>query len=222
MLWTGGKDSALAFELCRQDCEIVRLVTFVPLTGQPFRAHPLAAMRAQAESIGLPHQCIEVDEPYRVSYVAAIRQLREEGVEVLITGDIAPVDGYPNWISECAEGICQVMLPLWAVPREQLLAQLQARGFEAVITLAYHRHFGADSPVGKPLDAAMIERFRAIASEPPFDLCGENGEYHSCVLDAPYFRWPVALTGARQEQTQEYDYLVWQGAERSEDPAFAG
>lgn len=102
VLWTGGKDSVLALFESLRHFSIDRLVTFVPKPRHRFYAHPLELMNAQAESIGLPHQCLTVKEPFKDSYQKALSGLAQGGIDTVITGDIAPVDGQPNWINECA------------------------------------------------------------------------------------------------------------------------
>ena len=99
VLWTGGKDSSLAsYEGKLLGYEAGSLVTFV-LRGVEFRTHPLGFMRYQADALGIPHYTMEVTEPFEEGYKKAIRSLKEKhGVNTLITGDIAEVRGYPNWI----------------------------------------------------------------------------------------------------------------------------
>ena len=99
LLWTGGKDGALALHEARTaGISITQLITFAPETPQ-FRAHPLPLVKAQAKALRLPHRTIIIAEPYRESYIAAIRSLKEKhDVNALVTGDIAEVGGFPNWI----------------------------------------------------------------------------------------------------------------------------
>ena len=55
VLWTGGKDSALALHEARLNgCRVRCLVTFA--SPEPnFLAHPLAFMKLQATALALPH-----------------------------------------------------------------------------------------------------------------------------------------------------------------------
>jgi diphthamide synthase (EF-2-diphthine--ammonia ligase) len=101
VLWTGGKDSSLAFYKAKAaGYDIVGLVTFVPLDGE-FLAHPLSFMKYQAEALGVPHYAVEIREPFKASYEQAISSLKEKyDIDTLVTGDIAEVDGLPNWSSE--------------------------------------------------------------------------------------------------------------------------
>lgn len=193
VLWTGGKDSFLALQSSRKQGITVRaLVTFVP--PQPsFRAHPIQLMQAQAAALQIPHRPIAITPPFDVSYSLAFRALREEGVTTLITGDIAEVDGFESWVVERAnpEGL-QVRRPLWHRERAGLLQEVLDERIRAVITAARDPPLGADW-VGTPLDEGAVDRLRKVAKTSPLDLCGENGEYHTMVVDGPGFRAPIRL-----------------------------
>ena len=103
VLWTGGKDSALALHEAQiAGCSVRCLVTFAP--PQPaFLAHPLSIMALQAQALALPHLVWPVREPFADDYEAGVRWLKEtRGIDTVITGDIAEVAGHPNWIRERA------------------------------------------------------------------------------------------------------------------------
>ena len=46
----------------------------------------------------------------------------------------------------------------------------------------------------------------------PIDACGEQGEYHTWVLDAPFFKEPVQLEGTRVVDADKYCYLTYEQA----------
>ncbi len=101
MLWTGGKDSAMAlFEAERNGCAVRCLVTFAP-PKPTFLAHPLAFIELQAQALELPHHLLSVNESFERAYEVGLSRLRDEmGCDCVVTGDIAEVHGHPNWIRE--------------------------------------------------------------------------------------------------------------------------
>ena len=113
VLWTGGKDSALALQVSLNLHHIRRLICFVPVEGRQFYAHPTELMELQAQKIGMPIEFVPISEPYKQSYRQQIEAIRDTGIKVLITGDISTVGGMPNWIEEVAEGLVAVHKPLW-------------------------------------------------------------------------------------------------------------
>lgn len=190
VLWTGGKDCALALALVRDaGMHVDVLVTLAP-PGAAFRAHPLPVLAAQAVSLGVPHRVIEIEPPYDAAYRRAFERLGAEGFTHLVTGDIDRVEAMPNWVRQCAAGLdVEVLTPLWSRNREELLDEVRRRGFHVVISCV--RPPLPSSLCGRPLDAAAIDVIRAAGA----DLCGENGEYHTLVLDGPGFARPVVLDG---------------------------
>jgi diphthine-ammonia ligase len=193
VLWTGGKDSALA--LHRSPPSSVReLVTFVPPEAH-FQAHDLELMSWQARALGLPHRRMIVDLPYRQGYERALAELLASGIECVVTGDIAPVDGHPNFVAECAASVgMNVSLPLWDVDRRAHLQEIVELGFDVVLTLVNEPWLDA-TWVGRHLDARALRELDQLSVRNGLDQAGENGEYHSMVLGGPGFQAALEVTG---------------------------
>ena len=207
VLWTGGKDSALAFQVSLNLYDIRRLVCFVPEDGRQFYAHPTELMELQAQKIGTPIEFVPISEPYKPSYRRQIKAIRDTGIEVLITGDISTVGGMPNWIEEVAEGLVEVYKPLWKLDRHAILDMLTANKYKVICSLAYKKHF-QQTITGRYFDAELISELKEL----PIDACGEQGEYHTWVLDAPFFKAPVQLEGTRIVEMEKYCYLTYKRA----------
>ena len=207
VLWTGGKDSALALQVSLNLYDIRRLVCFVPADNRQFYAHPTPLMELQAQKIGIPIAFMPISEPYQSGYRQQIRSLRDDGIEVLITGDISTVDGMPNWIEEVAAGLVEVYKPLWELDRHAILDTLISNEFKVICSLAYKKYFQS-TIAGRYLDAELISELKQL----PIDACGEQGEYHTWVLDAPFFKAPLQLEGTRVVDTAEYCYLTYERA----------
>lgn len=188
MLWTGGKDSALAmYEATQTGYDIRCLVTFAPPEGD-FLAHPLSVIKLQAKAIGLPHYVLPISAPFESGYEVALGRLKNEmGIECVVTGDIAHVDGQPNWIRErCRPVGLDVHTPLWGRARHALLRQLLDSGFMVRFSCVDTRRLDAHW-VGRELDDAAIEELQGVRERNGLDLCGEQGEYHTLVVDGPMF-----------------------------------
>ena len=205
VLWTGGKDSALALHRSLNLYDIKTLICFVPADNRQFYAHPRQFITLQAQKIGIPIEFVSISEPYKLSYRRQIEAIRDTGIEVLITGDISTVDGMPNWIDEVATGLVGVEKPLWELDRGAILDTLASDQFEVVCSLSYKKHFQT-TIAGKSLDLELISQLKQL----PIDPCGEQGEYHTWVLDAPFFKAPVQLEGTRIVDTPEYCYLTYE------------
>ena len=175
VLWSGGKDCSLAhYRAVLAGLDVCCLVTFVPPDAR-FLAHPIAVMQSQAEALGLPHLVLEVTEPYMDSYRAGIRRLNDDyGIDTLITGDIAEVDGYPNWIRQCCEGTSvSVFTPLWGMSRTEILDDLINNGFDIVFSCIEQSVLSPDW-LGKQLNKATFEDLHNLSRENEMDPCGES------------------------------------------------
>ena len=188
MLWTGGKDSSMALYEAGQDGYCVRcLVTFAP--PEPgFLAHPLRFIKMQAQALALPHYVVPITAPFEKSYETGLSRLRDEmGIDCVVTGDIAEVDGNPNWIRERSRPVgMNVHTPLWGRDRNTLLRQLLDRGIKARFSCVKTRWLDEDW-IGRELNDSAIADLRIIRERTSLDLCGEEGEYHTLVIDGPQF-----------------------------------
>ena len=195
VLWTGGKDSSLAlYESEMMGCRINCLLTFAP-SQERFLAHPLALMKLQAQALVLPHVVVAVEEPFERSYENAIASVKEErGIDALVTGDIGEVAGHdPNWMAD-RSGHCGVDLfrPLWHRDRLELLNRLLSLGFKAVFSCVKRPWFTQEW-LGSELSHGSLERLCELAERTGLDVGGEQGEYHTWVLDGPGFEKSIRM-----------------------------
>ncbi len=207
MLWTGGKDCSLAlYEAGRDGYDVCCLVTFAPLNPN-FLAHPPGFIKMQAQALALPHYILSITEPFEKSYETALGKLRDEmGICTVITGDIAEVNGSPNWIRERSRPVgMKVHTPLWGRDRLTLLRQQLASGFKVVFSCVNTRWLAAGW-VGRELDDAAIADLRGVRDRTGLDLCGEEGEYHTLVTDGPFFKRPIRI---RSHSKRTKDLLAY-------------
>ncbi|MBI1769661.1 MAG: diphthine--ammonia ligase [Bacteroidetes bacterium] len=207
-LWTGGKDSCLA--LYEAEClgyEIKSLITFIPPNPQ-FLAHPLQVIKFQSEALHLQHATIEITQPFNEGYKSAFRFLKERcDVSHVITGDIDEVSGHPNWVKElAASSDIEVLTPLWKRDRKEILATLIENNFKVIFSCAKEPWFSEDW-LGTEFDTNTIERLYKISEETGLDLCGENGEYHSLVLDCPLFKQRIHIDDFSKEAKDVILYI---------------
>jgi len=193
--WTGGKDSSLAlYEAEMSDDVIDCLVTFAP-SQERFLAHPLRFMALQAQALSLPHHVFEIEEPFDLSYEKAISSLKEKrGISALVTGDIGEVAGHdPDWmVDRCARCDIDLIEPLWHWDRVGLLNRLLSLKFKVVFSCVKRPWF-TDKWLGLDLSPSSVEHLIEISKRTRLDICGEQGEYHTIVLDGPQFRKSIRI-----------------------------
>ena len=206
LLWTGGKDSALAYFLSQDFYDIELLVTFIPKNHQRFYAHPVNIIECQAQAMNIPHACIEIIQPMKDGYIQAMRNFQNQGFEVVITGDIAAIDNQPNWIKQCAENILQCHFPLWDMPRKDILQSVLKHSFKIIIGLTKQSMLD-DKFIGKYLNQQTISLLKRQHDLSGIDICGENGEYHTMTLDAPFYSHCIELENPHIKEHEKYAYL---------------
>jgi uncharacterized protein (TIGR00290 family) len=193
--WSGGKDSSLAlYETEMSGYRINCLVTFAP-SQERFLAHPLAFMRLQAQALGLPHHVITVEEPFERGYENALSSLKENcGINALVTGDISEIAGHPtNWMMDrSARCGIDLLRPLWHRDRLELLNKLLSLRFNIIFSCVKRPWF-TEEWLGLELSRSSIERLCELSQSTGLDMCGEQGEFHTLVLDGPLFKRSIRI-----------------------------
>lgn len=192
--WSGGKDSALALYHARRDprYHVAHLLTSVNAHYERVSMHGVrvALLEAQAARIGLPLNQLRLPEmpsmaAYDQAQQATLAGLRAQGVEAAFYGDIFLEDLRAYREQQLARAGLRGEFPLWQRPGAELLREFLDLGFRAIIVCVNERWLDA-SFCGRLLDADFLRDL-----PPGVDPCGENGEYHSFVFDAPYFSAPI-------------------------------
>ncbi len=197
MSWSSGKDSALALHEARAggQVEVVGLLTTVNATAERVAMHGVrrSLLEAQAEAVGLPLHVVALPWPcpndvYEARMGAVVASARADGVEAAVFGDLflEDVRRYRERMLE-GSGLTPVF-PLWERPTGALAQRLLAVGMRAVVTCVDLGQAPREL-AGRWFDAAFL------ADLPPsVDPCGENGEFHTLVVDGPGFDHPLDVT----------------------------
>jgi uncharacterized protein (TIGR00290 family) len=194
--WSSGKDSAWALHLLRQnpECRVEALVTTFNTTADRVAMHAVrrALVEEQARAAGLPLWQVELPWPCsNAQYEEIMRGVCRRAVAGGIT-DIAFGDLYLEDIRAYRERQLEdtgltPLFPVWKIPTRQLAADMITAGIRAKITCVD----------GSKLDRSFAGREynqEFMESLPPTaDPCGENGEFHTFVYEAPVFTRPLAV-----------------------------
>ena len=190
--WSGGKDSCLAlYRACQAGAKPARLLTMFAEDGIRSRSHGLGkeVLQTQAAQLGIPIVAHSASwSEYESVFIKALYRLKQEGIHAGVFGDI---DFLPHleWDTRiCAMTGMLLCLPLWQCPRLELLDQFLSAGFKAVIVTVKEDQLGREF-LGRTIDQQIIGEFRQKGIDP----CGENGEYHTVVVDGPLFSAPLLL-----------------------------
>lgn len=206
MSWSGGKDSALAYYRAVLDGHVpVALFTMFEKDGSKSRSHglPLDVMEAQAERMGLPLVIGKADwSGYEQEFIEQLKSFRNEGIQMGVYGDIDLVD-HLKWVEKVsAEAGMKLFHPLWQEPRKSLLRELVEEGFKAVITVVDTERLD-ERFLGREFTLELIDELEALG----IDACGEEGEFHTVIIDGPIFVEPVPVVFGEKLQVEHYRVL---------------
>lgn len=186
--WSSGKDSAWTLKVLRDDpgVEVVGLLTTVNMTHGRVAMHSTrrAILEAQARAVGLPLQVVPLPWPcpnqaYEAAMGTAMATAFERGITHIAFGDL--------FLDEIRAYRCQQLqgsglaplFPLWGEPTEPLARRMIDAGMEAYLTCVDASKLPR-SFAGRRFDHALLD-----ALPEGVDPCGENGEFHTCVLAGP-------------------------------------
>jgi uncharacterized protein (TIGR00290 family) len=196
--WSGGKDSCLAVHLAlEQGASLDALLCMVEPDADRSRSHALPGwlLEAHARAMGVPLLRPRAGWPdYERVFVAALHEARARGTTHVVFGDI-DLEPHRAWEEKvCASAGLVAELPLWLWPRARAVEEIFARGIEAVCVCTNSRFLPAEF-CGRTYDRDFIRDLPAGV-----DACGENGEFHTCVTNAPRFAQPIAVSVVGRER----------------------
>jgi uncharacterized protein (TIGR00290 family) len=209
MSWSSGKDSAFSLHRARADLglEVTRLLVSVNAEADRVSMHAVrtSLLELQADRLGLSLHRVELPSPcpnevYETAMAAAVGTARADGAEQVVFGDLF-LDDVRRYREQHLEGSgLAPVFPLWGEPTARLAREMLDAGVRAVLTCVDPTVLPA-SFVGRSFDADLL-------AELPGDVdpCGERGEFHTFVWDAPGFSSPIPI---ERGETLERDGFVF-------------
>jgi len=194
--WSSGKDSVWALHLLRQqpDIKVAALLTSFNSAVDRVAMHAVRRQLVEMQAgrtgiplwtVDLPWPCsnIEYDERMRGVFERALA----EGITAVAFGDLFLEDIRDYRVRQLQGSGLEPLFPVWQIPTAQLARDMIAAGVRAKITCVDPAQVD-HSLAGRDYDQAFLD---ALPSR--VDPCGENGEFHTFVYDAPVFARPVEV-----------------------------
>ncbi len=194
MSWSSGKDSAWALHVARTagEVDVVGLLTTVDEASERIAMHAVRRrlLDAQAERLGLPVHVVALaasstNEEYEQRMRGAIDAALAAGVEVMVFGDLYLEDVRAYRERMLAGTRLRALFPLWGLPTGPLAREIVSAGVVAWTTCVDAEKLDA-SFLGRRFDEDFLAELPSGV-----DRCGENGEFHTFVSDAPGFAAPI-------------------------------
>jgi diphthine-ammonia ligase len=206
--WSGGKDSCFALmQAAAQGHTPVVLVNMMNENGAISRSHALTEgiLQQQAAAIGLPI----INKPaswqqYESVFIETLQQVKlNYDVAAMVFGDI-DLQPHRDWEEKvCATTGLQALLPIWQLDRKNSVMQMLNAGIKTIIT-ACNSTMG-ETFLGRILDEPLVQQLEEIG----VDVCGENGEFHTVVIEAPLFKKSIQLPLFTKVKQRDYYFLKW-------------
>jgi len=192
LMWSGGKDSALALWRARRaGLQVDWLVNVHDRATRRVRFHatPVDAIVHQADAarvtlVSVPTDWETFDASLRDTFASLVRQ----GCRGVVFGDIHLADVRAWYEERTRAARLEHVEPLWGEAPAMLLREFVAIGGRAVLTCVEVAKLDA-SWLGRVIDDQFVRDISTTGIDP----CGENGEYHSYAYTGPFFasaiRW---------------------------------
>ena len=215
--WSSGKDSAWTLHMLRKepDVEVVGLLTTVNASHGRVAMHStrLTIVEAQARSVGLPLHVIPLpwpcsNEVYEHEMRRAIDDGLKRGATHVAFGDLFLEDVRAYRIKQLEGSGLEPLFPIWREPTEALARRMVNAGVEAVLTCVDPRKL-SPSWAGRKFDHGFLDELPEGV-----DPCGENGEFHTCVLAGPMFSERLRCAAGEVVERDGFYFadLVWRPA----------
>lgn len=187
MSYSCGKDSTLALhKMIEQGNEPVALLVMVneKVDRSFFHGADYIMLEAYSKALELPLLITPSNgENYHLAMEDSLRKAKKLGAEMACFGDI-DIEGNRKWAEErCKNAEVEAAFPLWHRNREENVYELVELGYKCLIK-SINNTLIPKCLLGKYIDEATIEEMRRCG----IDVCGENGEYHTLVVDGPVFK----------------------------------
>jgi uncharacterized protein (TIGR00290 family) len=202
--WTGGKDGCYScYKAMNDGYRITHLLHFKNLmkTG----SHELNSdiIEAQSQATGIP-MLHRDSRSYEVEFKKAALELRAQGVKF-----DAAVFGHIETHRPLVERICSdlgidLILPIWKQNSEKIINEIIDAGFEVILVSVKDGLLGREW-LGRKIDEKFLADLKEANSS--VDPCGENGEFHTLVLDGPIFSKKIEITGTDPVHKEGYWFL---------------
>lgn len=207
--WSGGKDSCYAMMKAVAEGYVPKvLLNMMNENGKVSRSHglPLALLNQQAQKMQLSLEAVPATwNDYEEKFIAILQHLKiAYELDAAVFGDI-DLQAHKDWEDKvCEASSLKAILPLWQQDRIALVNEMIESGIETMI-VSCNAQMG-ESYLGKILTKELAVELE----ENGIDPCGENGEFHTMVVNCPLFSEAIKLPEYNTKIYNDYCFIVWE------------
>jgi diphthine-ammonia ligase len=200
-LFSGGKDSLYAIYLTeKQGVKVEHLISLIPSLPMPSpHAENIEAIKMLAGSMDKNLTIVDLNEGE--SFIEALQALQ---VEALVAGDIF-VEAHLTGLQDvCSKVGLKLLEPLYGRDTPELFHEIFSSGFKAYITGVDLNFLGEDwlgFTISEGVGPAFLSKIGGV------DPLGENGEFHTLVLECPLYAKAFKVKSAEKKVEKKMAYL---------------
>ena len=198
VLFSGGKDSALALHIAAEHEEVTCLITLVSKNKESYMFHTpnIDLTKLQAEALGIP-LITKVTEGKKEEELADLEQaiakaIRHFHIEGVVTGAIESVYQSTRIQRICNRLNVWCLNPLWKRKQKELLNELIVKRFTVIVSGVFAYPLD-ESWLGQQLDGPIVDKLVNFEQKYGISPSGEGGEIETTVLDAPLFNKKIEI-----------------------------
>ncbi|MCG9792542.1 Dph6-related ATP pyrophosphatase [Flavobacterium algicola] len=206
--WSGGKDSCYAMMKAIENNHIPQvLFNMMNENGKISRSHglPLTILKQQADQMNLPLEAVPATwDDYERKYVDHLKKFKNKyQLDAAVFGDI-DLQAHKDWEDKvCKLANITAILPLWQQDRIVLVNEMIAARIETMIV-------SCNEEMGENYLGRILTKELALELERRgIDPCGENGEFHTLVINCPLFQNAIILPSFTKIKHNHYYFLNW-------------
>jgi diphthine-ammonia ligase len=200
-LFSGGKDSLYAVHLVeKQGVTVDHLITLLPTLPWPSpHSENIESLKILAESMK-KHLTI-VDFQKDGAFIDALKSLE---VDALVAGDIN-VEAHLSGLKDvCSKTGLELLEPIYGRDTSELFHEIFGLGFKALITGVNLEDLGEEW-LGFTISKETRSEFLSKIGNA--DPLGENGEFHTLVLECPLYSKPFKVKSVEKKTAKGMAYL---------------
>lgn len=189
--WSSGKDASFAYHLLKGDkkYDVVSLLTTVSAQYNRVSMHGsrIEILEKQAALMEVPLKKIVIPENadmeiYDKTMQLALKDFIENDIKTFAFGDIFLEDLRKYREAQLTKIKAEAVFPLWKKDTISLVEAIEDTGIVAKIICVNNQYLSKEF-LGRTINRQFLNDLPANV-----DPCGENGEYHTLVIDAPFFK----------------------------------
>jgi diphthine-ammonia ligase len=200
-LFSGGKDSLYSVQLVeKQGVKVDNLVSLLPTLPWPSpHAENMESLKMIAKSMGKELTIVDCK-----SKDALPETLKSLNVDALVAGDIDVADHVTAFDALCKQVGIELLEPIYGRDTTQLFGEIFGLGYKALITGVNLKDLGEEwlgFVISEETGADFLSKIGSV------DPLGENGEFHTLVLECPLYSKAFKVDSVQKKTGQGMAYL---------------